>query len=81
MSYLLDDYKRGAITEERYAEIYTNQLELLKENEVDIMVVLEKQMQGIDTILLCYEGKDKFCHRHLLAEWLNDKYGLDIKEL
>lgn len=28
-------------------------------------------------VLMCYETPDKFCHRHLVAEWLGD----DVKEL
>ena len=26
---------------------------------------------GGDTVLLCWEGVNKFCHRHILAEWLD----------
>ena len=29
--------------------------------------------------LLCYEAPEKFCHRHLLANWLK-KHGYQIKE-
>ena len=35
---------------------------------------------GKNAYLLCYEEPDKFCHRHMLAAWLNLKLGLDIKE-
>ena len=31
-------------------------------------------------ILLCYEKSSDFCHRHLLASWLN-RYGYYCKEL
>lgn len=34
---------------------------------------------GQDAILCCYETPDKFCHRHLIAEWLK-KAGYDIEE-
>ncbi len=30
-------------------------------------------------VLLCYEKPDDFCHRHLVAEWLN-KSGFECKE-
>lgn len=30
--------------------------------------------------LLCYESPEKFCHRHLVAQWFNDN-GFSIKEL
>lgn len=33
-------------------------------------------------VLLCYEGRDKNCHRHLVAQWLNENIeGLSVKEL
>ena len=35
--------------------------------------------EGKDIILLCYEHPSKFCHRHLVAEWLND-YGYNVEE-
>lgn len=36
---------------------------------------------GENSILLCWESSEKFCHRHLVAEWLNGKLGLDIEEV
>jgi hypothetical protein len=35
---------------------------------------------GRDCALLCYERPDEFCHRHLVAEWLNSNTGTEIKE-
>lgn len=32
------------------------------------------------TILLCYESPKKFCHRHLVAKWLNS-FRIDCEEL
>lgn len=29
--------------------------------------------------LICYEAPDKFCHRHLVAEWF-ENYGIDCGE-
>ena len=38
------------------------------------------QLAGTDKIaLVCYEGKDKPCHRHLVAKWLRDNM-FDIVE-
>lgn len=33
-----------------------------------------------DVCLLCYETPDKFCHRQIIAKWLNDN-GIECKEL
>jgi len=35
---------------------------------------------GEDAVLLCWENKDKFCHRHLVAEWLSNNLGISIEE-
>lgn len=34
-----------------------------------------------DVVLLCYERPKEFCHRHLLATYLNVRYAMSIKEL
>ncbi len=44
-----------------------------------IVDVLNYMSDGHDVVLVCYEGPSKFCHRHLVAEWLN-KYGYDVTE-
>ncbi len=50
-------------------------------NELDPGVVIkELQDLGKDVILLCYETPEKFCHRHLVAEWLNEKLNTNICE-
>ena len=36
---------------------------------------------GHDAVLLCYEKPSDFCHRHIVAEWLNESLGLFITEL
>lgn len=33
---------------------------------------------GEDAIFVCYEGKEKFCHRHLVADWLRE-YGYIVE--
>ena len=35
--------------------------------------------KGADVVLLCYEKPGDFCHRHLVANWLNDN-GIDCEE-
>jgi uncharacterized protein (DUF488 family) len=36
---------------------------------------------GEDAILLCWESPEKFCHRHLVADWLSKKLDIKITEL
>lgn len=35
---------------------------------------------GKDVALCCFEKPYEFCHRHLVAEWLNSKLGLNVEE-
>lgn len=36
---------------------------------------------GEDAILLCWEGRDKFCHRRLVAEWFEHALKIEVPEL
>ncbi len=42
-------------------------------------VAADLQALGKDVVLLCFEKPGDFCHRHLIAEWLN-KHGCSVKE-
>ena len=42
---------------------------------------LETLSEGKDIVLLCYEKVGDFCHRHLVANWLTQNLGIEIKEL
>ena len=35
---------------------------------------------GVDTILLCWERQEKFCNRHIVAQWLSADVGVSIVE-
>lgn len=45
----------------------------------EIVKKLKQIANSDDIALICYEKPEDFCHRHLVAEWLN-KYGYDVKE-
>ena len=34
-----------------------------------------------DPILLCYEKGQEFCHRHVLAEYIEMKYGIKVRDI
>ena len=62
------------LSDEWYVERYNNTV-LNALNPADVLKYL-----GDDKILLCWEGPGKFCHRHLIAEWLA-KSGAIVSEL
>lgn len=70
------DWKKGKITDEDYTREYNEYLETLDEQSVYRSLT----SFGDNAILLCYEPPDKFCHRHLVAEWLTNVMGIDIEE-
>ena len=59
--------------EESYAKTYREQIL----GNLDVDKVAE-YLQG--RILLCYERPEAFCHRHIVAKWLNDN-GYDCTEI
>ena len=58
------NHKAGKINDEEYTKIYYENI-LNKLNPEKIINELDNK------ILLCWCGKNKFCHRHIVAEWLN----------
>ena len=34
-----------------------------------------------NSILLCYEDNNQFCHRHIVAAWLEITLGVEVKEV
>ena len=64
--------KSGSISKLDFCKEYMAQLGKLDPGEI------YRDLDG--TVLLCFEGKDEFCHRHLVAEWLR-RNGYDVREL
>ena len=68
----------GKISEEEnnryYVEEYYKQI-LLK---TDIEELLKDEK---NPILLCYEKGDEFCHRHIVAEWLELLLDVNVNEI
>ena len=61
--------------EEFYIEQYQKEV-LDKLDPVEIY-----NMLGEDAIILCWEKSGKFCHRHLVARWIEKYLNIDIKEI
>ena len=72
---LLTRYKRGAISEEVYVARY--EIEVLRRLLIKA-VLSDLEKFGDDLVLLCYCAKSAFCHRHLVADWINQSGLLDV---
>lgn len=70
---LVFGYKNKEISEKDYTREY---------NEILFKLDAKKVFLDLkDSIILCWESPEKFCHRHLVSKWLNSSLGLNILEL
>ena len=73
---ILWDYKKGKIDEMEYTSKYLDQL-----NELGIDRIIKMiQIFGDNVVLLCWESPEKFCHRHILADYINKNSGVVVEE-
>ena len=69
---------RGVISEEENTRYYIREYykQILSKIDIEKLLKYEK-----DPILLCYEESSDFCHRHIVAEYINMKYGIEVPEI
>lgn len=70
--------KRGEITKEYYEQKYLEMLESRKQWIAENIPYMKNSEK--DIVLLCYEKSDEWCHRHILAKFLNDNFDLNVTE-
>lgn len=73
---ILNAWKRNQ-DEEAYTVAFFNMLNSYSPEA--IFHDLQKLSNGQDCVLLCYEKTGSFCHRNLIAQWLNTN-GCDVQE-
>ena len=75
---LLDSLNKQNIAEEFFISSYREQLSLLDSKKVfnDLNSLSDKD----DIILMTNGSKKNFCHRHLIAEWLQKELDIEIEE-
>ncbi|MBR4315579.1 MAG: DUF488 family protein [Alphaproteobacteria bacterium] len=67
------DWKEGKFDNNEYVRLYYETVL----NKLDINEISKRLKEN--SVLLCYEKPSDFCHRHLIADWLN-KNNIDCKE-
>lgn len=80
-AHLVLECKNNGINRKQYIQTYSE--EVL--NHLDANKVLDdlRSLSGnhlSEIILLCYEKPGDLCHRHLFADWLRSKKGIEISE-
>ena len=75
---LYEDLKSKKITEEKFILTYNEQLDTL--NPRMVFEDLNSLVSGYEPILMTDGPKKKFCHRHLVAEWLEKNLDVIVEE-
>jgi len=75
---LHENFKTKKISEDQFISAYKEQLESMNPNKV--YEDLNALVSGLEPILMTDGSKKKFCHRHLVAEWLENELGIIIEE-
>lgn len=68
----------GKIPEEENIRYYIEEYYKQVLSKVNIEELLKDEK---DPILLCYEKGQDFCHRHVLAEYIEIKYGIKVRDI
>ena len=68
----------AACSHDEYLRLYNNILE--SQDAKKVVEQIKTLSDGQDVALCCYEKPGDFCHRHILAKWLTEKTGIEIKE-
>ena len=66
-------------TQEEYIRRYKSEV-LAQQDIRQFLRTVEHASGGQDVALCCYEKPGDFCHRHILAEWIKGKTGVEIEE-
>ena len=80
---IVDPYKKGLIDQEEYRKRYIKQLNHSKRTILFWLQLIENRASKHDKeiIFLCFEKSGDFCHRHILAEWIEEQTGETVEEL
>ena len=73
-----DKFKKKILSEKKFIIAYKEQLDEL--NPASVAEHLYLLTAGEEPILMCHCSKIEFCHRHLIADWLENKLRIHIEE-
>ena len=62
-------YKENIVNEERFKRFYEYKIRQLGKEK--ILKMIEDKAEGQDVALICFEAPGCFCHRHILADYLD----------
>jgi uncharacterized protein YeaO (DUF488 family) len=77
---LLWKAKQGKISNEEYTKQYMEWIQKVFDPQ-SLYEKLKNNFFEKDIVLLCFEKKGEFCHRRLLAKWLEEALNITVPEL
>lgn len=87
-AFLLASMRADMISQQDYTDLYNEEI-----SDEDVQLSFEKMLSAIARlsvhqgkltqriVMLCYEKPTEFCHRHVLAQLLKQRYNLNVTEL
>lgn len=70
---LVSGIRSGSLSQEEYTKKYLEHLSHLDREAIwEKLVQMSDAYERTKMVLLCYEAPNKFCRRHLVAEWLGN---------
>ena len=75
---LFENLKSNNISQEKFIEEFIEQLNSL--NAITVFDDLKSLVTGFEPILMTNGNKKKFCHRHLVADWLQNELNIQVDE-
>jgi len=76
---LLGQARSGRIDQAEYTTRYFAEIRERYSPET-LVRQLARDFDDRDVVLLCFEKKGEFCHRRLVAAWLEDQLGIVVPE-
>lgn len=73
---LLNDFRNNVISESQYVTFFNAMLDKLNPAEV----LEQLTTMSPSAIMCCHCNTTHFCHRHLVAEWLESNLDIEIHE-
>ena len=65
---------------QEYIKRFKNEIISLQNDPKEFVKRITFISEGKDLALCCFEKPNEFCHRHLVAEWLNETLNLNVEE-
>lgn len=70
------------VNAKKYKGLSEEEFEIVYREKVLNTLDAKKVYEDLDgAILLCYEKKGDFCHRHIVAKWLYEELGVIVEEV